>query len=265
MATLHPLKTPVAGVAGYLSASATDLEVAELGITDKTRAIARCHTCRDGRLGVAWRRRSGVTMQDVPCPSCGGRLYQTTNSLAATFYVLTADYVAASAQAAKAARAAKQAERIAAGVAKLVKDLEPGDVIVGRGGPHRVVTVGARPATAKTRVALELAETVDNFKGSSTYVYELRLADEVAIGVDEPDEDGARWHWADLEPGEAMLRLAAKQAAQYRRFEAHALDRASTYGTRVAGEVRTQADHYAELAGEFEALAELLESAKVTA
>jgi hypothetical protein len=265
MSTLRPLRRPLEGVAGVVGDSQVDLP--ELGIDDSTRALARCHSCNGGRLGLLWRRRNGVTLADVRCPVCNGTVAQTTHALRSNFYVLTDTYVRVCVDTLKAERKARQAERIAAGAAKLARNLEPGDVIhTGAGtGPVRVIGPSSKKSRIGTRLAIDVAVAAENVRRHqpwSVITIEPRKTDEVALyGADELE--GVEW--ADLNPGAAMLAMARDELDTHTRLAARSRADAGTYGARVAGEVNANAARHEAEAAEAQAIVELLESAKVSA
>lgn len=264
--TLHPLKKTIAGVAGWVANSVADIP--ELGIDESNRAIGRCRSCRDGQLGLMWRRRSGVTLDTVRCPLCNGVLAQTTHALRVNFLVLADDYVAHTAQALKDAAKAAQAERLEAGAAIIAKDIKAGDVVHCSGaGWVRVIGPSAKTPRTKNRIAIDVAVRVEHIRRHqpwSVITIEPRRTDELPLEL-EPEDVAELGPWADEAPGLALLAMARFEVETYERFAANARRDARTYGARVAGEVNDRAARYEAEAAEARAIVEALEAAGTVA
>lgn len=225
--------------------------------------VGRCNAAGIDH-GVAWPAGT-MKLDEATCPMHGRRLSLTTRVLGRRFYVMSREAAKAMAKSVRAERKAATQARVDAGVAKLVKDLEPGDVFRRSGAWLRVLEVA--PSTrAKSRVAVTFAvqaKEVTDGRPWTTGTTDLIKAEEVAI-----NPEAGELTWADLEPGRAAINIledrvktADMMAPHYRKDAKRAAASRHAWEQSSAERYLRNAEEYeAKKAAALELMDELLEA-----
>lgn len=180
--------------------------------------------------GVTWKHVAGASIKQLRCPVDGGPLYQTTRLWQNDeWVVIPADVVKKVAGAKRAEKKAKLQAQLDAGTHKLVRDLQPGDIIVSTvrnlrdgkvveveklaGGKYRVVTSRTRDGVVKGYLYHGSWKTEDHEARANELE---KLTDEAVVsGTGVTVVDVSLHKWAAWGPNGGQGRLRRNEPVEF--------------------------------------------------